>query len=194
VACDHVIEAPDHMRGHELACPSCEATNVLHSPGDEARSERAEEDSRKEERERFLRGLARARGQARPPSATWSAFVAPVEGNPDRSLSLQAAQRLKDISVYLVGFAYLLLLIPILLGGVVAMGTGWSVSWKAFALLGCALAGVFSFVFLKFMSDAVRAVADLTELGRSIESRLQLLTEGLGREQAESQQEGSEGG
>ena len=39
-----------------------------------------------------------------------------------RSLTLQAGQRLRDTSLYLLGFAYLILFLFIVLGGVLAVG------------------------------------------------------------------------
>jgi hypothetical protein len=80
------------------------------------------------------------------------------------------------VSVYLLGFAYLILLLCIVLGGVLAVGLQVSVTWRAVALLGCALVGILTYVYLKFMSDSVRALADL---GRAIESRMTLVLETL---------------
>lgn len=92
------------------------------------------------------------------------------------SLTLQAGQRLHDSSLYLLGFAYLLLLLTVLLGGALAYAWEGPVAQRAAWFLGCAVVGLLAFVYLKFMSDAVRALADL---GRAIESRMSLVVEKL---------------
>lgn len=164
-SCDEVIEAPDDQAGREAVCPGCGAANVLRRPG-RAAGERA----------RFLDGLARASRGARPDAA--DDVTLPIEqGEPPRGLGLQTGQRLKDISLYLLGFAYLFLLLSIVLAGILALGTGLGLAWKAFALLASALVGVFLFIVLKFMSDGMRALADASELLRSVEHRLAVLAE-----------------
>ena len=66
VNCDHVIEAPDSMRGREMACPECEATNVLLSLEDARRREAGAQQETERERQAFLENLGRARdGPAR---------------------------------------------------------------------------------------------------------------------------------
>ena len=143
VACDHVIEADDALRGKETTCDACGAPNVLLGPTDATVRQRAQQ-------------AAGSRAAA--------------------SLTLQAGQRLHDSSLYLLGFAYLILLMAIVLGGALAYAWEGPVAQRAAAFLACAVVGLLAFVYLKFMSDAVRALADL---GRAIESRLSLVVEKL---------------
>lgn len=174
--CDFVIEAPEAMRGREVVCPKCEAVNLLRTAEDaqliaaEARLESARE------KERFLDGLAR-RDAPRPPSPRAASWSPAVEQGEVQGVAVLAGARLKDVSIYLLGLAYLLLTLALLLGGVLVVGSALAPSWKAFGFLSSAMVGVFLFVFLKFLSDAVRALADLADLGRSIDARLQGLVE-----------------
>lgn len=160
VRCDHVIEASDAMAGQETVCPGCEATNVLRAPEEEA----VEAARREAEHRRFLDGLAR-----RPRNG--DGWQAPIETLAAGDLATLAAHRLKDISVYLLVFAYLIPLLPLGAGTVLLAGDlpWW---WKTFAFLSGLLAGALIYLFFKFMSDVIRAQADLTDLGRSIEHRL----------------------
>ena len=86
-----------------------------------------------------------------------------------------AGRRLKDVSVYLVFFAYALLLTS--LGGALAI-VFWlkvALAWKVAAAVSCTFCGVSVFVVFKLLSDTVHAIADLTDLGRSIDQRLERL-------------------
>jgi phage FluMu protein Com len=179
--CDFVIEAPEAMRGREVVCPKCEAVNLLRTAEDaqliaaEARIESAHE------KQRFLDGLSRRnpeppRSDARR-GASSAAWAPAIEQGEAQGVAVLAGARLKDVSIYLLGLAYLLLTLALLLGGVLVAGSALAPSWKAFGFLASAMVGVFLFVFLKFLSDAVRALADLADLGRSIDARLQGLVE-----------------
>jgi hypothetical protein len=162
VNCDQVIEAPLSQRGKETACPHCEATNVLLAPED------VERGGNEAERDRFLAALAARRqgGPARSPGA------GPTQGG---EMALLAARRLKDISVYLVAFAYALLLLTLGLGLGLALLLDAPPVWRGFALGSGVLLGVVLFVALKAISDTVQALADLTDLGRSLDVRLDAL-------------------
>ena len=174
VACDFVIEAADGLRGREVVCSKCETVNVLRSAEDaalmagEARV-RADRDKR-----RFLEQLAGRGAAARSPSD-----ARPIDASPPddaaRGLSVLAGRRLKDVSVYVLALGYVILVLAFLIAGVVAFGTGLEPIWKAFGFLAAATTGVIVFVALKFSSDLVRALADLTDLLRSIDVRLELL-------------------
>lgn len=178
VACDFVIEAADALRGREVICSKCETVNVLRSVEDaalmagEARV-RVDRDKR-----RFLEQLSARAGAARPTGAAAGASGSgPVPDDAARSISVLAGRRLKDVSVYVLALAYVILVLAFLCAGVVAFGTGLEPIWKAFGFLAAATSGVVVFVVLKFSSDLVRALADLTDLLRSIDVRLELLEE-----------------
>lgn len=174
-ACDFVIEAADAQRGQEVLCPKCGAPNVLRTP-EEAKLAAAEAHlARTRERQRFLEGLSRA-GPRRDADPGWSA---PVERGLEAAplgdagvLAALAGQRLKDVSTWLAGLGYLILGLFVVLGGVFAAGSTLDTAWKLFGLLGLTLVGVVLFVFLKFLADTTRALADLADLGRSLEARL----------------------
>lgn len=172
VACDFVIEAPDALRGHEVVCPKCETLNVLRSPGEAQQADSARLD---QERRRFLERLAGSGGTPPVPAGA-PATRAPVDDAP-RGLAVLAGRRLKDVSVYILGMAYLLLALAFVAAGILVAGTGVPPVWKAFAFLAIALGGVLLFVLLKFASDSVRALADVTDLLRSIDVRLERIEE-----------------
>jgi phage FluMu protein Com len=180
VACDFVIEAPDAMRGREVVCPKCEVVNKLRAQEDVITAERDTRRRTEEERERFMRALSgsggtpRPEGSSSPAAPTWSA---PAEASPVHGLALLAGQRLKDISTYLLGLAYLILGLGLLAGLALGFGAEVSIAWRAVGFLSIASAALFVYALLKFLSDAVRALADLTDLGRSIDARLAALAE-----------------
>lgn len=178
VSCDYVIEAPDELRGQETVCPNCDASNVLRSAEDVALAEERERAARDAERRRFMGHLARARGPSRPAAAEVAPPLVPTMGG---GLAIQAAKRLQDMSVYLLGFAYLFLILSLVLALVLVVGTPLSLAWKGVAVLSTVLAGLLAFIFLKFGSDAVRALADATELLRSVEHRVTQIQEREGQ-------------
>jgi hypothetical protein len=178
VACDFVIEAADALRGREVICSKCETVNVLRSAEDAAlmaSDARAQADR---DKRRFLEQLA-SRGNAPRYTGSSGAGSTSIAAPDDaaRSLSVLAGRRLKDVSVYVLALAYVILVLAFLIAGVVAFGTGLEPIWKAFGFLAAATTGVVVFVSLKFSSDLVRALADLTDLLRSIDVRLELLEE-----------------
>lgn len=177
-----MIEAPDELRGQETVCPNCDATNVLRSIEDVALAEERERVAREAERRRFLGNLARAHGPGRGGEAPAGSIpLPPALGS---GLAIQAGRRLQDISVYLLGFAYLFLILSLVLALVLVVGTPLSLAWKAVAALSAVLGGILAFVFLKFASDGVRALADATELLRSLEHRVSQLHEREGVDSA----------
>lgn len=191
-ACDFVIEAPDVMRGQEVVCPQCAATNILRSPEDAQLAVAEAALARARERQRFLDGLGKSAGApgsgatGRPsgsgPVTTPSAgsgsgrfppaSLAALHGG---GLAALAGQRLKDVSTYLLAGAFLHLAAAITLGVAFAVGSTLSLPWKLFGVLAGALVGLSMYLFLKFLSDAMRALADLADLGRSIDARLERL-------------------
>lgn len=176
VACDFVIEAADALRGREVVCSKCETVNVLRSAEDAAlmaSDARAQADR---DKRRFLEQLA-SRGNAPRYTGSGGGTSLAAPDDAARSLSVLAGRRLKDVSVYVLALAYVILVLAFLTAGVVAFGTGLEPIWKAFGFLAAATTGVFGFVVLKFSSDLVRALADLTDLLRSIDVRLELLEE-----------------
>lgn len=176
VRCDYVIEATDDKLGNEVVCPECEATNVLRS---EAEFRRQEAIRLARERERFLHALSTSRARpvsARLPRTTEAGWSPGTEDYSGHGLAILATRRLKDISVYLLVAAYLfpaLALAP----AVLVVFAGQPGIWSAIAFLLGSLVGVFAFIFFKFMSDTVRALADVTDLARTIDGRLAVLTE-----------------
>jgi len=168
VNCDQVIEQPDSMRGKEVTCPNCEAKNVLLS--DEDARQRASSSGRLErERRRFMDSLDRTRETGRQPEAGWQA---PIESLGRHGVGLITARRLRDISVYMLAFAYLLLMLALGLGALLGLMVGLPGVWSAFSFLASAFTGILCFLFFKFMSDGVRALADLSDLAHSIDTRL----------------------
>ncbi len=179
VACDFVIEADDALRGREVVCPGCETLNVLRSAEDVERMRDADRERIDRERRRFLDGLGRgASGAAARASA---AGALPARGDDDaaRGLAALAGRRLKDVSVYVLALAYLVLVLAFVCAGLLVAGTGLPPIWKAFGFLAAATAGVIVFVVFKFSSDAVRALADATDLLRSVDVRLERVEETL---------------
>lgn len=195
VSCDYVIEAPDELRGQETACPNCDATNLLRAPEDVAAALQREEVTRAAERARFLGQLDRV-----PPSGSRPA-VAPaardplgLDGASARGLSIQAARRLQDISVYLLGFAYMFLILALVLALILVVGTELALAWKGVAVVASVFVGLLAYIFLKFASDAVRALADATELLRSVEHRVGWLSEKHGTTAETRARSGVDGG
>lgn len=178
VACDFVIEADDALRGREVVCPKCETLNVLRSADDVERMRHADRERVDLERRRFLEQLGgRAPSGAAPrPAAGAPAPVSPAD-DAARGLAALAGRRLKDVSVYVLALAYLVLVLAFVAAGLVVVGTGLPPIWKAFGFLAAATSGVVVFVAFKFSSDAVRALADTTDLLRSVDLRLERLEE-----------------
>ncbi len=187
-ACDFVIEAPDVMRGQEVVCPQCAATNILRSPEDAQLAIAEAALARARERQRFLDGLGKtASGNAGRPSGCGpvsgsGSSVSRVAGSSANltglhggGLAALAGQRLKDVSTYLLAGAYIHLAAAITLGVAFAAGSTATFAWKLFGVLAGSLVGLGLFLFLKFLSDALRALADLADLGRSIDARLERL-------------------
>jgi hypothetical protein len=176
VACDFVIEADDALRGREVVCPKCETLNVLRSADDVERMRHADRERVDLERRRFLEQLG---GRAASGAAPRPAAPAPVSPADDaaRGLAALAGRRLKDVSVYVLALAYLVLVLAFVAAGLVVVGTGLPPIWKAFGFLAAATSGVVVFVAFKFSSDAVRALADTTDLLRSVDLRLERLEE-----------------
>lgn len=185
-ACDFVIEAPDVMRGQEVVCPQCAATNILRSPEDAQLAIAEAALARARERQRFLDGLGKSTSAPSPRPSGAGPVSTPGPGSgrfPAASLAALhggglaalAGQRLKDVSTYLLAGAFLHLAAAITLGVAFAVGSTLSLPWKLFGVLAGALVGLSMYLFLKFLSDAMRALADLADLGRSVDARLERL-------------------
>lgn len=125
------------------------------------------------ERDRFMAALDRQRGQ--DTGQTWEA---PVE-LAGHHMALMASRRLKDISDYLLFFAVVLAILAVGLGVLLALAGGLPGMWSPFALVSGVFVGVLCFLFFKFMSDTVRALADITDLARSLEARVTQLADAL---------------
>ena len=188
-ACDFVIEAPDVMRGQEVVCPQCAATNILRSPEDAQLAIAEAALARARERQRFLDGLGKSSsgpsprpsgsGPASPPPSgsgripgPAAASLAALHGG---GLAALAGQRLKDVSTYLLAGAFLHVAAAVTLGVAFAIGSTLSLPWRLFGVLAGSLLGLSMYLFLKFLSDAMRALADLADLGRSMDARLERL-------------------
>ena len=128
------------------------------------------------ERDRFMAALDR-RGSTQ--GVQWDA---PVELG-GHSMALLAARRLKDISVYLLFFAFVLLLLPVGLGVALVVAGELPGIWSSFAFVAGVFIGVLCFLFFKFMSDTVRALADITDLARSLEARVNHMADLLERDE-----------
>jgi len=89
------------------------------------------------------------------------------------------------MSDYLVGFGLILLTLASVTGLVLAFGSELAGVWRVFGFLASTLVGVFMYVFLKCVADSMRALADVGELGRSLEHRLQAIQERLDHEFSE---------
>ena len=172
VRCDQVIEAPDEQRGATIACPHCEATNVLRSADDRVADADAAE---RRERSAFLRRLERpgdpAPGAPAGPAGapTWSA---PIEAGHAGDLVHLAGRRLRDMADYMTLFAYVLLALSLLVGGGLALTGRLALLERGLAFGVGTFAGVLAFVFFKFLADAARALADLATLARALDARL----------------------
>jgi hypothetical protein len=178
VSCDQVIEANDSMRGQEIACPRCEATNVLLSVEDARRRESGAEKDQERERRTFLSSLE-SRRQPQP-AAGWRAPPSggPLDSSAAQDLALLAGRRLKDSSVYLLFFGYVLLLMSLAAALGIVFWADVPFAWKALGVASSTFFGLTVFVFFKLMSDTVQALSDLTDLGRSIDQRLAELGSG----------------
>lgn len=175
VRCDQVIEAPDEQRGATVACPHCEATNVLRSAADVAAEAEA---TTERERQVFLRQLGPAGdGPEAPPPAPGDSrrWTPPVEAPHASDLVHLAGRRLRDMADYMTLFAYGLLLLSLLLGGGLAFSARLTALERGLAFGGGTFLGVLAFVFFKFLADAARALADLGTLARALDARLERL-------------------
>lgn len=96
----------------------------------------------------------------------------PGAGGGGLPASLVAASRLEDASLVLLAFAYLtgLLALATGLAPLVAGGLTWE--WKTLAALAGALAASVLFVTLKYVSEAMRALADVARAAARVEERL----------------------
>ena len=131
------------------------------------------------ERQRFLTALSRPQssgGGEAPPS-----WQPPIEAHGGH-LALLAARRLKDISVYLLFFAFLLAILSSGLGVLLGVWGDLPGVWAPFAIVSGVFLGLLCFLFFKFMSDTVRALADLSDLARSLEVRMSHMSEALDRQ------------
>lgn len=187
VACDFVIEADDAMRGHEVVCPNCETLNVLRSADDFSHLREVDRARLDGERRRFLDRLGEGGGARPAPSGgqPWAAGAS-AEDDAARGLAVLAGRRLKDVSVYVLALAYLVLVLAFVSAALLVVGTALEPILKAFGFLAAATAGVIVFVAFKFASDAVRALADVTDLLRSIDVRLEQVEEGRQRKGVEA--------
>lgn len=179
VACDFVIEADDALRGREVVCPRCETLNVLRSPDDIARQHEADQARMDLERRRFLERLSSSGAGSRAGVAGVGAAQVPADDEAARGLAVLAGRRLKDISVYVLALAYFVLVLAFVCAGLLVVGTDLAPIWKAFGFLAAATAGVVVFVVFKFASDSVRALADATDLLRSLDVRLERVEEAV---------------
>ncbi|MCA8921871.1 MAG: hypothetical protein KDD82_08685 [Planctomycetes bacterium] len=103
---------------------------------------------------------------------------------PGAHTSVHAIQRLQDMSDYLVGFGLILLTLACATGLLLAFGSELAGIWRVFAFLASTLTGVFMYIFLKCVADAMRALADVGELARSLEHRLHAIQERLDQDLA----------
>jgi hypothetical protein len=132
------------------------------------------------ERDRFMAALDR-RGGGASQGVQWEA---PVELG-GHSMALLAARRLKDISVYLLFFAFVLLLLSVGLGVALGVAGGLPGMWSPFAFVAGVFVGVLCFLVFKSLSDTVRALADMTDLARSLEARVNHIADLLERDEHE---------
>jgi len=167
--CDTLVEAPESSIGTEIACPQCEATVKVMSVKDQRAALVSESLRDDRAREEFMRALSRRESKRLSPST--AGVSTPVEAAPHNN-ALLATRRLKDVSVYLLAFAYLLPLLALAPAVVLAVFGRLPGLWGVFSFLTGALLAVLCFVFFKWLSDAARALADFGDLARSIDSRL----------------------
>lgn len=141
------------------------------------------------ERDRFMRSLDQAAARRGPPPPAGPPSLPPPQPlpslTPTAHTSVHAIQRLQDMSDYLVGFGLILLALASVTGLVLAFGSELAGVWRVFGFLASTLVGVFMYVFLKCVADSMRALADVGELGRSLEHRLQAIQERLDHEFSE---------
>jgi hypothetical protein len=95
-----------------------------------------------------------------------------VDSGAAQDLALLAGRRLKDSSVYLLFFGYVLLLMALAAALAIVFWAEVPFAWKALGVASSTFFGVTVFVVFKLISDTVQALADLTDLGRSIDQRL----------------------
>ena len=86
--------------------------------------------------------------------------------------SLVAASRLEDASLVLLAFAYSTGLLAVATGSVPLVSGGLALEWKILALLAGVLAGAVLFVTLKYVSESLRALADVARAAARVEERL----------------------
>lgn len=99
----------------------------------------------------------------------------PLPGGDAPSLpaSLVAAARLDDASLVLLAFAYLTGALALVSGFAPLLVSGIAFEWKVLAALAGALAGAVIFVSLKYVSEAMRSLADVARSAVRIEERLE---------------------
>lgn len=113
--------------------------------------------------------------------AAQTAWQPPIEAQ-GHHLALLATRKLKEISLYLLIFAVLLPTLAIGAGVMLAVWGDLPGVWGPFAFVAGAFVGLLSFLFFKFMSDTVRALADLSDLARGLEVQMSFMSEALERQ------------
>jgi pilus assembly protein TadC len=140
-----------------------------------------EKTTRRLERDRFLAainaggpsgGSSSAGSRSAAPQQEAEQWQAPIEVGLHQHMALLAARRLRDISLYLLFFAFLLLTMAVGLGVSMALWGQLPGAWGPFSFVAGAFVGVLTFLFFKFMSDTVRALADLCDLARGLDVRV----------------------
>src|SRR5579872_6038110 len=87
--------------------------------------------------------------------------------------SLVAASRLDDASLILLAFAYLTGALALATGLVPLFAGNFALEWKILSTIGGVLAGAVLFVTLKYVSEGMRALADVARTAARVEERLQ---------------------
>ncbi|MBI3723802.1 hypothetical protein HY251_07615 [bacterium] len=137
VSCDHVISAPDTLRGKPVPCPLCGGMNEVSLP-----------------------------------------VAAPIE----RSRSHLAAARLDDASLVLLFFAYVTGALALVTGFAPLIAGQLAVEWKLLSVLAGLLTCAVLFVTLKYLSEAMRALADVSRAAARVEGQIDVLTHALATE------------
>jgi hypothetical protein len=87
--------------------------------------------------------------------------------------SLVAASRLEDASLVLLAFSYLTGALALLTGFAPLVAGGLTWEWKIVAALAGGLGAAVFFVTLKYVSEAMRALADVARAAARVEERLE---------------------
>ena len=172
--CGALNEVPDALAGQETVCPRCEATIDVPLE-DEVQSARAQLDAFREQ-SRFLRDLDSELGKpprpVPPAPEPHPAFTPAIDRLDTRArLAGEAALRLRDVALYLLGLAYLTLGLSLLGAGAVTVLVPDTTS-KVVGILGALLTGGLLYCILKALSESVRALSDVAELARAIGEHL----------------------